>query len=285
LIFRAFLHRLVTYPLLVPLALGYKLAKKRKILDSFYSIRSLPHGAPLGKGLRVANYKGSRILFPSSEDPAFDDVFLRDVYSPYKPKRDDVVVDIGAHMGFFTVKIARQVKNVIAFEPDPLNFSFLTFNIKNNDLTNVAAFDYALAGEEGFMFLKRGDYLRESRLTMSTTEIRVKVKTLDDAMKDLGTHPTMVKIDAEGYEMEILRGAEHTLTQYRPSVIIAAYHYKDEARGIAGLLLRMDFTVFFFVSHIWCYKEQKRHISTPFQVIIDRFAPIISRRQKNRSHL
>jgi FkbM family methyltransferase len=251
---------LITYPLLVPLALGYKLAKKRKILDVFYSIRSLPHGAPLRKGLRVANYKGSRILFPSSEDPAFDDVFLRDVYFPYKPKRDDVVVDIGAHMAFFTVKIARQVKKVVAFEPDPLNFSFMTFNIKNNDLTNVAAFDYALAGEKGFMFLKRGNYLRESRLTMSSTEIRVKVRTLDDAMTELGTRPTMVKIDAEGYEMEILRGAERTLTQYRPSVMIASYHYRDEARDIAGLLLGMDFTVFFYQSYLVLQRAKETYI-------------------------
>lgn len=110
------------------------------------------HGMPMRNGLRIAKYNDMRIVFPSREDPFFDDVWLRNVYFPYVPNSEDVVFDIGAHMGFFTCRVAGKVKTVIACEPDPQNFMYLMTNIKYNNLSNVRAFNCALGERSAIIF-------------------------------------------------------------------------------------------------------------------------------------
>lgn len=96
---RAFLHRLLTCPILLPLMLLYfAVDHKKVVLDAFYWIRGLPHGYTKGL-MRYALYHDLQIAFPFNEDPFFDDVWLRDVYRHYVPNVNDVVVDVGAHMG------------------------------------------------------------------------------------------------------------------------------------------------------------------------------------------
>jgi len=240
------IHRVITYPLLMPAILGYKLTKNQRCLDVFYcgldlygcvsgSIRSMFHGIPK-RNLRIARYKGMSIIFPSREDPSFDDVWLREVYYPYLPRHEDIVFDVGAHMGFFTLKVAKQVKEVIAFEPDPQNFKFLLSNIKYNDLSNVKPFNQALGDKDCDVFLKRGYGYGRTRTTESNTGYNVKMKTLDTVVKELGIIPDVIKIDVEGSEIKVLDGAKSTLTRYKPQLIIASYHYSDEWKDIAKIL-------------------------------------------------
>jgi len=227
--------------MLTPIILAYSLTEDSRYLDAFYSVRSVFHGFPLEQGLRMARYNGISIVFPSREDSSFDDVWLREVYFPYKPKKGDVVVDIGAHMGFFTVKVARSVKEVIAFEPDPYNFRFLLTNIKHNDLSNVRALNCALGDRDCDIFLKRGYGYDRTKVTEDHTKYKVEMKTLDTLVKEQGIVPKVVKIDAEGYEMKILHGARFTLTHLRPKVIIACYHYPNELKDVVKFLSNLNY--------------------------------------------
>ena len=243
---RMLIHRMITYPLLAPVILGYKINRNSKFLDCFYSIRSMFHGIPMKNGLRIARYDGMSIIFPSREDPFFDDVWLRDVYYPYTPKSEDVVFDVGAHMGFFTLKVARQVKEVIAFEPDPYNFMFLVQNIKYNNLSNVKAFNYALGERDCDVFLERRYGYGRTRVTRINTKIQAEMKTLDTLVKQLGLHPDVIKIDVEGYELQVLKGAKKVLTCFKPNLIIAAYHYPTEPKEIANYLSEFGFKCFYY---------------------------------------
>ncbi|MGB9694171.1 MAG: FkbM family methyltransferase, partial [Fervidobacterium sp.] len=234
-------HRVVTYPLLTPTIIGYILTKDAKFLDIFYSIRSMLHGFPMKNGLRIAKYAGMRIIFPSGEDPSFDDVWLREVYYPYLPKLEDTVVDVGAHMGFFTLKVAKAVKEVIAFEPDPYNFSFLVANIKYNNLSNVRPFNCALGNRDCDAFLKREEGYGRTRITEENTGQKARIKTLDSVVNELGISPDVIKIDTEGYEMKVLEGAMSTLIHFKPNIIIAAYHYQNESRDVVKYLSELGF--------------------------------------------
>lgn len=236
----------MTYPILTPVILGYMSTKDSRMLDAFYSIRSIPHGFPMKNGLRLAKYKGNRILFPSREDPFFDDVFLRDVYYPYKPKNRDTVFDVGAHMGFFTVKVGKHVEKLIAFEPDPYNFRFLLMNIENNALSNVRAFNCALGDRDDYAFLKRGYGYGRTRLTETNTGYRVLVRTLDTLVRELSVIPSMVKVDVEGHEMKVLEGAKSTLTRYKPRLILASYHYQYQSRDVVKYLARIGYSCFIY---------------------------------------
>lgn len=87
------------------------------------------------------------------------DVWIEQVYDRfYCPRNDDVVIDVGAHVGLFTLKVAKKVKKVVAIEPHPLNYRFLIANITLNGLKNVIPLKLALSSYSG----KAKLYLRDS---------------------------------------------------------------------------------------------------------------------------
>ena len=73
-------------------------------------------------------------------------------------RRDDTVIDIGAQVGYFTIKAARQATSgrVLAFEPCPPHFASLEANIERNSLTNVTAFYEAVWSTAGTVDLNYG---------------------------------------------------------------------------------------------------------------------------------
>lgn len=258
---RSVVQRLVTYPVLTPLMLAYAITEDSRILDTFYSIRSLPHGFPMRNGLRLASYDGMRIVFPSREDPNFDDVFLRNVYYPYEPQQTDVVIDVGAHMGFFALKVARQVNKVIAFEPDTRNLKFLLRNIGYNRFANVEVFNFALGDKDGSMYLERGYGFGRTKLARTNTGDEVRVRSLDSMVEEwCGTPPNVIKIDTEGYEVKVLEGARSTLIRCKPKLIIASYHYPDEPREVARYLTDLGFNCFIYTVPLVLQKTREAYV-------------------------
>ena len=69
----------------------------------------------------------------------------------FSPKEGDVVIDVGAHIGPYTLKASKRVGlngKIIAIEADPENFDILNRNIQLNKLTNVIALNYAVYSKE-----------------------------------------------------------------------------------------------------------------------------------------
>jgi FkbM family methyltransferase len=243
---RAFLQRLSTYPLLMPIMPLYYLATDKKpVLDAFYFVRGFPHGYLEG-GTRIASYNGLKIAFPFEEDPSFDDVWLRNVYYPYQPRRDHVVMDVGAHMGFFTLKIARKVARVIAVEPDPTNFEYLRRNVNANGLGGkVAVVNLALGEKERRIFLDRDGYgFGRTKTTSVKTGVSVRMTTIDRLVDRAQLDRLdVIKIDTEGSELEILKSATATLRRYKPDLLLAAYHFDHEFVHLARFLKSLGYAV------------------------------------------
>ena len=66
-------------------------------------------------------------------------------------RKNDVFLDVGAHIGIYTVKLARKVSKVIALEPEPKNYSFLRRNIFINGVNNkVIALPIAASDNDGY---------------------------------------------------------------------------------------------------------------------------------------
>ena len=63
---------------------------------------------------------------------------------------DDIVIDVGAHIGFHTIHCAKKCKLVIALEPEPQNFYLLKENIKLNNLNNVIVLPIAASDNDGY---------------------------------------------------------------------------------------------------------------------------------------
>ncbi len=140
-------------------------------------------------------------------------------------KSGDILLDIGANVGWYTLlfsKIAPKDVQILAFEPDPLNYDLLTKNLAINRAERVDASRIALADSEGTQKLHRysnRNLGRHSLLPINNgPTINVKTKTLDGLLEErnLGERvPCLIKIDVEGYELRVLRGAEKTLKRCR----------------------------------------------------------------------
>jgi len=186
---------------------------------------------------------GEKILCPLDDAFIIDEVWRRKVYEKFfKIERDSVVVDAGAHVGIFAVRASKKVGGrglVIACEPDPANYALLKTNLRNNRCENALTLNVALSDfqGEGTLYLESIS-CKHSLAKRTARSIRVRVGTLDCILREIGVeHVDLIKIDVEGSELEVLRGAEGILQKGRPSLSIAAYHTPIEAEKISQFLM------------------------------------------------
>ena len=137
-----------------------------------------------------------------------------------------VVVDVGAHIGYFSLLAARLVGaagKVYAFEPAPANFRLLTKNVDLNGLRNIIAVNKAVSDRvgESILFLQPGTLghsLFPETLGKGETSIKVESITLDRFFADENwPHVDLVKIDAEGAEPAVVNGMAELLKR-NPSI-------------------------------------------------------------------
>lgn len=124
----------------------------------------------------------------------------------------DLFVDIGANVGSYTVLAAAVAgAQVVAFEPDPDTFRALQRNVEINGLEGrVEVHPIALGAQAGTGWLTRGlDSMNHVVHQGGSTHQPVKIETLDTVLA--GRVPTLIKMDVEGYEPQVLAGAQATL--------------------------------------------------------------------------
>jgi len=135
-------------------------------------------------------------------------------------RRHDIAIDIGAHVGLWACDIAQKFKTVICFEPIEEYRECLYKNLKDRKLTNVYVNDVAL-GERGSQVTMKVEEDNSGATHIKTYDkdngYKVQMRTLDSyGLKDVH----YIKIDAEGYEFNILKGAEWTLETNKPIVVM-----------------------------------------------------------------
>src|SRR5919204_1967984 len=148
-------------------------------------------------------------------------------------RRGNVFFDVGANVGFFTILGARLVGpsgKVVAFEPHPANVEALRANVEANLFENVVVVPKAVSAATGEKLLDVRSAalakLVEDREEPGSAE-RVPATSIDEfvsAHADL--IPDVLKIDVEGYEVELLSGMRKTLSQYGP-VIVCEMHGRN----------------------------------------------------------
>ena len=144
-------------------------------------------------------------------------------------------VDVGAHVGYFSVLAARSVGptgTVLAFEPEARNFELLQRNLDRNGCTQARAFPYAAHAHEGFMSLVLHEENRGAHhlVALGETENVVQCVRLDDV---LPARVDVVKIDVQGYDHDVVAGLTNTISR-NPHLIIITELSRGELlrRGI-----------------------------------------------------
>lgn len=142
-------------------------------------------------------------------------------------KKDDIVLDIGTNIGYVALRCAKLVHSgkVFGFEPSQHNYFKYKTNHELNKIDNLIVFNAALGAKPDILKLEvvsennRG-MNRISVAPTSECEI-VNVITLDQKVQVLKLPKVdFIKIDVEGYEMNILAGATHTISTFRPKIFL-----------------------------------------------------------------
>lgn len=170
------------------------------------------------RGLRYVLSYPLRIPFvaPSKHYSIFDAKMKKYEYNPYVcVEEDDVVVDVGAHTGRFTLPAASKGKLVVSAEPDPVNCEILRWNVGH--LRNVIIGEKLIWKRNEEKYMKLGaDLTDSSSINVDKTSLGRKLKvngiTLDKLASDLGINKIdFLKVDAEGAEPEVLKGGKEIL--------------------------------------------------------------------------
>ena len=157
------------------------------------------------------------LLFMHEYEPTTTEVFKQHL------KKDSTVIDIGANIGYFTLLAAQGAEKVIAIEPESMNANDLRANVELNGFSNVEIMKVAASNKSGISQLnvsagESGEHsliVPKSRKYANTQE--VKLVTIDDLyIRNI----SLIKIDTEGHEYEVIEGAIKTLQKYYPPLII-----------------------------------------------------------------
>lgn len=245
---------------IIPKRIHRKIGKKIKKKNYLITLFSLPYG------LIFTSYKRkySRIIilkhktFPStinvidlSAVEAYREIMIENAYEKYnKIKANDVVFDLGANIGIFSIKAASIVGEngkIIAIEPEPKNVKILKENTKN--FKNVMVIPKAAGNSSGEIELTMGVHSGAHYINpivkkeAKNKRISIEIDTIDNYIKDLGLEIIdFFKIDIEGWEYEALKGAENSLNKIK-FLVVASYHTINEQVIITEYLKSHNFKI------------------------------------------
>lgn len=148
------------------------------------------------------------------------------VWKYFKPATGDVFIDVGAHVGKYTLQVARIVGNnglVIALEPHPGNYHALLKGIRLNGFKNIVALNVAAWDRDCKLklFIHDAAVHHSTKIDLGLGYVEVKARAIDQVIEELGVKQVdWIKIDVEDAEMEVLKGLKKTLVKYAPRLII-----------------------------------------------------------------
>uniref|UniRef100_A0A7C4RYN6 FkbM family methyltransferase n=2 Tax=cellular organisms TaxID=131567 RepID=A0A7C4RYN6_FERPE len=173
---------------------------------------------------------------------------LKALYNLSNP--EGVFVDVGAYIGYYSVRMIPHFKKVIAFEPNPYSYVKLIKNVQLNygkDYTNFfTAYNFALGDKHEH----KKFYIRQASSTFMPLDnhkypiletIDVEVRRMDDVV-DVAD---VVKIDTEAYELYVIKGMGRILEECKPSLVIEHHEWRgykiNQYQEIRRLLSKMGY--------------------------------------------
>lgn len=172
-----------------------------------------------------------------------DDNYLKQIKKRFEPKMvelfktvavgSEVILDIGANIGCTALLFSELSKQVYAFEPSQSTFHFLEKNVSESGLKNIALQNIGLGAESGEFTLTFSPANRSGGFVSNQTQINaghvtetITIRRLDDVIQSLNVSKVdFIKIDVEGFEGQVLRGATQTLLTYQPVVVLELNHW------------------------------------------------------------
>tara|TARA_A100001037_G_scaffold301543_1_gene331307 strand:- start:1656 stop:2534 length:879 start_codon:yes stop_codon:yes gene_type:complete len=229
----------------------YKILKKvfgGKGLTKYSSVRDFKQNVEESVHSEFVIINGNKLFLDSS------DSLRLSLKKEFEPKTTDliqerifpgnIVIDIGANIGFFTLIMADIVKKegkVFSFEPESKNFQLLEKNVKVNNLSNVilenkavgninGETDMYLASNEDNIYSQSMHRIYSSNIvSQNSTPVKIKIIRLDDFFEklELIEKIDLIKIDVEGAEFDVLKGMSKILDLNKDLRIIMEFSIEN----------------------------------------------------------
>jgi FkbM family methyltransferase len=183
----------------------------------------------------VAPTKWGFVMALDHHDSVQRTIFAEGEYEPevtrrlmYELRPDDVFYDIGANVGYYTCAAMKsRVGSVLAFEPDPLTASVLRLNLRLNGVAGASCqvLEVALGRDVASAVFHRSHVSNSGRSGFrpvdAVASFEVPIETIDSIITaGHAPVPTVLKIDVEGHEHEVLLGASRLLENSPPRLIV-----------------------------------------------------------------
>ncbi len=161
--------------------------------------------------------------------------FLRSLDGPTR------FIDVGAHYGLFSLAAIHAGKpgsKVLALEPSPPAFTELCRNLELLGSDSIVPIQAAVGEETSELVMHVTHDGRGMMVAVKQEEkyeyesVKVPVVTLDDLCDERSFAPNVLKIDVEGFEGEVLRGARRVLREDRPAIFLEVHGFLLKRRGL-----------------------------------------------------
>ena len=215
-----------------------------------------------GLKLRVIDHESCYICTPLFEEWAWDYLTVQE---------GDLFIDIGAHLGRYTLPIAKAVGEkglVIAVDASGKNYYCLKKNIESNNLHNIIAINVAAWSNDENLKFYPGESSGKGSIRKGSGQEHVEVngRSLDSLLEELNREVPVnwIKIDVEGAELEVLKGLNKTLSKNSPKLLIEVF--EKNAIEFERYMNTLDYSYYIIpesisvgLKYYYCRKNQDVH--------------------------
>ena len=161
-------------------------------------------------------------------------------------RQSQVVFDVGAHMGYYTVQFAARTRGAVhSFEPNPRSFDCLQRNVALNAIENASLNNIGVSSQAGRLTLRVPDTGNSGSASFSqqyaadaSDSVDVNVVTLADYCDSRQIRQVdMIKVDVEGHELEVLKGLDPLLDQHGVWRVFAEWNATTDSHSTYEELL------------------------------------------------
>lgn len=171
-------------------------------------------------------------------------------------KAGDVVIEVGANIGAHTLYLSKLVGNgyVFAFEPQRLVFQNLCANLALNSISNVFAYQEAISNENGTIIIPECNFKENNNfggINIENTKngTTVNRQKLDNFLNKID-RLKLLKIDVEGMEILVIKGAKELIDKFRP-IIYVENDRQEHSKELIELLWSLDYKMYWHLPRLY----------------------------------
>jgi FkbM family methyltransferase len=208
----------------------------------------------------IPNDKGisEELLMFKTHEPLSTNLFRKIL------KQGMTCLDVGSNIGYYVClenKIVGKNGKIIAIEPSPINFKYLQKNVNLQNTTNIELFNFACGKKNGkidFLVSNRSNWSRVASDDLIDAPpdtiletISLPIKKLDSFIHEQGINKLdFVRMDVEGYELNILEGMEETLRRFKPLLQIEVHLFIlgiESTRNLLNFFKNLGYNISYYI--------------------------------------